>query len=145
LWNAQPNRSVAAQIGHYVAQAARAADGDRAGDDDQDGRVVMAQSTMSLHKDAVTAAEVSRQNAMAVPGVTAAAAKAADAAYHSAVVVSAMANSISPSVNLQALRALGASPPALPSVAPHLAPDQLPVERPGAPDEKPALPVKPRR
>jgi hypothetical protein len=87
----------------------------------------MAQSTMSLHKDAVTSAEATKQATLSVPGLTAAAAKAADVAYHSAVVVSAMANSISPVASLTALRSLGAAPPALPSVAPHLAPDQLPV------------------
>ena len=55
----------------------------------------MGATPMQLHKDAVTSAEVTRQNAMAVPGLTAAAAKAADIAYHQAAVTSAMANSVS--------------------------------------------------
>ena len=97
----------------------------------------MGATPMQLHKDAVTSAEVTRQNAMAVPGLTAAAAKAADIAYHQAAVTSAMANSVSPVASLTALRELGAAAPALPSVTPHLAADQLPTERPSGPEKPP--------
>jgi hypothetical protein len=100
----------------------------------------MAQSTMSLHKDAVTAAEQIRQAVLATPGVTQAQAKAADIAFHQAVVTSAMANSVSPSVSLQALRSLGAGPPPLPSVVPHLDVTQLPPILPPAPAKPPPDP-----
>jgi hypothetical protein len=73
----------------------------------------MAVTPMALHVDAVRAATVDRQNAMAVPGLTAAAAKAADIAFHQAAVTSAMVNSISPVASLTALRELGAAAPAL--------------------------------
>jgi hypothetical protein len=69
----------------------------------------MAVTPMALHVDAVRAATVDRQNAMAVPGLTA----AADIAFHQAAVTSAMANSISPVASLTALRELGAAAPAL--------------------------------
>ena len=95
-------------------------------------RAAMAQSTMSLHLDAVRAAQGDRQNAMAVPGLTQAAAKAADIAYFQAVVASAMANSISPSAALDALRSLGGALPPLPSVAPHLTLEQMPHFSPPA-------------
>jgi hypothetical protein len=99
----------------------------------------MGATPMQLHKDAVTSAEVTRQNAMAAPGLTAAAAKAADVAFHQAAVVSAMANSISPVASLTALRSLGASPPSLPSVTPHGEVSHLP-RLPVLPVEKPEAP-----
>ena len=76
-----------------------------------------------------------RQNALAAAGLTQAQAKAADIQFHQSVLTSAMANSVSPSSALMALRSLGASPPALPSVVPHLEAEQLPVEP--EPPEKP--------
>ena len=52
-----------------------------------------------------------------------------------------MANSVSPSAALDALRSLGGSPPALPSVAPHLTLEQMPhLTLAGAEPEKPAEP-----
>ena len=79
----------------------------------------MGQSTISLHKDSVTSAEVTRQNAMAV-ATTQATARQADIVFHQSVVTSAMANSVSPVASLTALRELGGAAPALPVVTPHV-------------------------
>ena len=48
---------------------------------------------------------------MAAPGLTQAQARAADIAFHTAALTSAIANSISPSASLDALRSLGAPAP----------------------------------
>jgi hypothetical protein len=92
----------------------------------------MAVTPMQIHRDDITAAEVVRQNAMAGTP-TAAAARAADIAYLQARLLSALQNSISPSVVLDALRAMAAPMPALPSVMPHgeeilSLPPELPVK-----------------
>jgi hypothetical protein len=63
--------------------------------------------TIEAHLSSVRAAEHDKQGAM-VPGLSATQAKAIDIAYHRARLASALTTSVSPSVSLQALRALGA-------------------------------------
>ena len=90
--------------------------------------------TIEAHMSSVRVAEHDKQGAM-VPGLNAAQAKEIDVAYHRARLASALATGVSPSVSLQALRGLGAemTEPVPPSATPHLAPDQLPTERPSGP------------
>jgi hypothetical protein len=121
------DRSLGAQIRHCVASVARQ-------------EVSMGQSTIDAHKADITAAEAVRQTALAQPGLTQAQAKAADVAYLQARLVSALQNSISPSVTLQALKALGAPLPSLPSVVPHLDVSQLPPFLPPTPEKPPEVP-----
>lgn len=94
--------------------------------------------TIEAHMSSVRVAEHDKQGAM-VPGLNAAQAKEIDVAYHRARLASALATGVSPSVSLQALRGLGAemTEPVPPSATPHLAPDQLPTERPSGPEKPP--------
>jgi hypothetical protein len=100
----------------------------------------MSQGAMQQHLADITVAESIKQQALSVPGLTAAQAKAADVAYLQARLVSALQNSISPSVTLQALKGLGAPLPSLPSVVPHLDVSQLPPFLPPTPEKPPEVP-----
>jgi hypothetical protein len=64
-------------------------------------------SSNLAHNTAQYAAELARQNAVAAAAGSQAALRSAAITYHTAVAKSAIANGISPQVNLQALRELG--------------------------------------
>jgi hypothetical protein len=81
------------------------------------------------HVEAIRAATHDYQLALSAADLTQAAAKAADIERHRRAYASALANGVSPSVSLQALRALGAEPvePLPPPVEP---PPEPPADQP---------------
>ena len=98
----------------------------------------MGATPMQLHKDAVTSAEVTRQNAMAVPGTVGGCGQGGRYCVSpSGGHVGDGQLGVAGGIVDGAARAWRGCPPALPSVTPHGAVTQLPTERPSGPEKPP--------